>query len=550
MRGFLILAVFSVMIIFISIHESRLEKVSVFDEPAVSFSEHWFTQDEDAETQAFSIPNSIQLEPHSRFKIHNTLPTHFTDTKSLSLYTTCPNLSVYINGVRIYKYGYDSDYRFANNDGNTYHIIRLPQYTEGKRITLEFTSGADPINGKISSVTIGTKAAILLSIIQTHFFSFLLCCLIFGIGITYILIFFFTKLKFQEGKSLLYLGLFALLISGWSATETKMLQFFIPYQYVENMIAYLTLMLSPIPYLLFLKGASHSSHSRFINILATLCILNFLGTNTLVFCGLFSYSALLLTTQLLVLLTMAATIYTITKELLYYRSSESYLLGCSILILLTAAVIDFLNHRINDSGDSSYAFRIGLLLFLLLIGLSSVRKILHIVKMGINSHAIQKLAYVDLLTNIKNRNAYVKEIDELNNELTEHNNIIVVMFDLNNLKEANDTFGHTYGDALIVAAAECIHASFDGYGISFRIGGDEFATIVKDIYDSFFLECMVQLENRIQEYNQSHEVPLEIPYGYTHFDPEIDCDLYSTFSRADVLMYEAKARMKANKNTD
>lgn len=51
---------------------------------------------------------------------------------------------------------------------------------------------------------------------------------------------------------------------------------------------------------------------------------------------------------------------------------------------------------------------------------------------------------------------------------------VIFMFDLNDLKKCNDTFGHDYGDRYIKMAAESLKKIFAGEGRCYRIGGDEF----------------------------------------------------------------------------
>jgi diguanylate cyclase (GGDEF)-like protein len=308
-------------------------------------------------------------------------------------------------------------------------------------------------------------------------------------------------------------------------------------------------MLCPIPFLLFLKGASHSNKSKGFNILCTLMIINFIITNIITMVGIANYHSMLYTTHILIVASMILSFFTIIKEILYYKSAETNILAISIAVLGTSSLIDFIKYYLNNTGDLSLNFRIGLLLFIVMIGFSTLKKMLIVIKMGINTSAVQQLAFNDILTHIKNRTAYMKELDDLNKTLTPNTNIIVVMFDLNNLKEANDTYGHEAGDTMIIAAAECIKKSLNGYGICYRIGGDEFAAIIRDVYDSTFFDCMYDLDHIIEAYNQKNAIMLEIPYGYTHYDATIDNDLYATFSRADALMYEAKAKMKSDKTS-
>ena len=200
-----------------------------------------------------------------------------------------------------------------------------------------------------------------------------------------------------------------------------------------------------------------------------------------------------------------------------------------------------------NKTDAAIISSIGLLLFLFIVGISTVLKLSHVLEMGINAEAIHKLAYMDALTTINNRRAYVRDIDKLNKNLSLKSNIIAIMCDLNNLKQTNDTYGHESGDMLILNAANCIKESISPYGTCYRIGGDEFAVIIQNAKESTFQNILAKLKDTVAAYNRSNTVHIEIPIGYTHYSPDTDKSLYGTFTRADHLMYEEKARIKNGK---
>lgn len=53
------------------------------------------------------------------------------------------------------------------------------------------------------------------------------------------------------------------------------------------------------------------------------------------------------------------------------------------------------------------------------------------------------------------------------------------MMDLNGLKAANDNIGHEAGDELIIGASKCMDNAFSGLGRTYRVGGDEFAVLLR-----------------------------------------------------------------------
>ena len=55
-----------------------------------------------------------------------------------------------------------------------------------------------------------------------------------------------------------------------------------------------------------------------------------------------------------------------------------------------------------------------------------------------------------------------------------------IALDLNGLKQANDSLGHSAGDELICAASNCMKFAFASYGKIYRIGGDVFVVLIQE----------------------------------------------------------------------
>ena len=80
----------------------------------------------------------------------------------------------------------------------------------------------------------------------------------------------------------------------------------------------------------------------------------------------------------------------------------------------------------------------------------------------------------DELTRCYNRRAYEQDIKKL----TADKKFLYLSADVNGLKAVNDRLGHAAGDELLCGVAGCMKQSFEDYGKVYRIGGDEFVTIL------------------------------------------------------------------------
>lgn len=105
--------------------------------------------------------------------------------------------------------------------------------------------------------------------------------------------------------------------------------------------------------------------------------------------------------------------------------------------------------------------------------------------------SIEKICFEDALTGIQNRMSYGQEISGLKQMNT--GSIGIIYADLNGLKYMNDTYGHSEGDNYIKTFANFLRKAFRSSSC-YRIGGDEFVVILKDIPHDVFEQRVLSFE--------------------------------------------------------
>lgn len=106
---------------------------------------------------------------------------------------------------------------------------------------------------------------------------------------------------------------------------------------------------------------------------------------------------------------------------------------------------------------------------------------------------MQLLANLDPLTQLGNRRAFDMALSHFNENAAEKP-FGMIMLDLNGLKDINDSLGHIVGDAAIRTFGDHLKSRLRDGDVLARIGGDEFAVLVKDV--SF--EELVQIGERVR----------------------------------------------------
>ena len=148
----------------------------------------------------------------------------------------------------------------------------------------------------------------------------------------------------------------------------------------------------------------------------------------------------------------------------------------------------------------------------------------------------------DMLTGLYNRTSFTLIFNRLKaSEENEGKPLLIIMADLDGLKQINDTYGHDAGDEAISLGARALKESCPGDAICLRFGGDEMLAVILGDYKS---EPIInKIEKFLSDYNKISEQPFKVV---------LSCGAYSTVLSKD-MDFEAAVRcadrnMYARKN--
>lgn len=150
------------------------------------------------------------------------------------------------------------------------------------------------------------------------------------------------------------------------------------------------------------------------------------------------------------------------------------------------------------------------------------------------------LSETDSLTQISNRGSGEKRISRL---LNNGEWGMFFLFDIDNFKYINDTFGHSVGDKTLVSIADCLKMSFRTYDVVMRLGGDEFAVFAVGIKsENVGQECLDRLFNSIKKIRikEMKDREIEISLGAVLCDGKEEFSFDQIYQQADKMMYECK----------
>ena len=147
---------------------------------------------------------------------------------------------------------------------------------------------------------------------------------------------------------------------------------------------------------------------------------------------------------------------------------------------------------------------------------------------------------IDPLTKLNNRRQLLQYASAIEGSHREHDNLFVVMIDVDKFKAINDTYGHAEGDNALIIIADSLKkvlGKYEGLGFLGRYGGDEFIIIV-NASEAELNKLIVKIRNNIEDGCKLHETPytLSIGIGYDRLE-QSDDTVQSCIQRADKKLY-------------
>jgi diguanylate cyclase (GGDEF)-like protein len=155
------------------------------------------------------------------------------------------------------------------------------------------------------------------------------------------------------------------------------------------------------------------------------------------------------------------------------------------------------------------------------------------------------MAYTDVLTGSKNRRAFNDHWQQICSVAESSRlDICMLLFDINHFKGINDSYGHQVGDEVLIHVAKIINAQIRKGEQLYRLGGDEFCTVMINCNNDSGYDIAKRCQNQLETYDFNklcgiHEnVRISIGIASTQSNNQADLDNLSW--QADAAVYLAK----------
>ena len=467
---------------------------------------------------------------------------HGTDIagQGIAFFTSHQNVVVYCNRARIYE-AQKTDSVWGHTPGNLWNFVHIPYGTQSIKISLEKVYPS--VEMKSLSVSVGNDRELYRSILEGSMLPMASSAIISLIGIVLIVIWYFAQKRTDSTNGIFYLGVLALVFGLWAFNETDGSRILFDNRVACSFSSFILLKAMAPTFAVFVREYTGEKKGLFWDVFSRLIVVESFIMVSMHMVGILDLKETVVTTHIILIICLtyafSLVVRAVQQKKIFVSPKLIALAGTIVLIAVTAGFINYFKGN-EAVATVSHA---GFLLFAMLAASQSANDALKMMEKGKYAAIYEELAITDALTGLYNRNAY--HIDS--KKIVDLAGFMILTFDLNDLKDCNDTKGHAQGDKYIVTAAAMIEQLLAPYGRCYRIGGDEFCAIIRNGASCPVENLLLKLEMEQIRYNANlpeDGYPIRIAAGYALYDEELDEDIEEMRSRSDILMYRNKKKIK------
>lgn len=160
---------------------------------------------------------------------------------------------------------------------------------------------------------------------------------------------------------------------------------------------------------------------------------------------------------------------------------------------------------------------------------------------------LDKLSNYDIITNLPNRKYFLETLENAMNDASQKSNSgLLIYMDLDRFKFINDSLGHNVGDNILYTFGERVKSILREHEFFARVGGDEFALILRDYTNEHDIITLIERIKKTLELPfviEEHSIKVTLSIGIAIFHKDGD-NATEIVRAADTAMYEAKSNGK------
>lgn len=517
------------------------------NEQCIVLNKQWSYVDEFGVESKVDLPIYLKPNIENGIRISTTLPKKSdSNVGTIGIFTTFQYITAYLEDEMVYSYQPQMrlEPNYGKVEGSSWHVMRLPNDWNGKKFVLEITSPYEDYRGAVKNIFLGTKASFLFEILRLYGGGLLLAFWIIITGILLLVTYAFIYKLLKGDRGIAYLGWFQIWVGLWIFSQSSLTQFFISNERIVQLLSFVSLMILPIPLLLYLYNRKNVRWKNMFLMQAWVHVIETVVVTLLQFASVKDFYETLIYTHIVLIITIIMIVGISTYEKVVNKNDEVNLILFCGLVLGGSGIFELICFYEVNRFHLGKIFNLGIAICIIASIVKAVQQTHQVIQLSTEAQYYEKLATLDYMTGCQNRTAYLQELQRKNSTLMRDDKIAVVIGDLNHLKFINDRLGHNAGDNAIRLCALLMLDHLGELGTCYRIGGDEFVCLIYNHGEAILKEKLDKIRAICERESQEWGYDFAIAMGYSFYDYNIDRDLEAVIQRADELMYQTKHQMK------
>ena len=249
-------------------------------------------------------------------------------------------------------------------------------------------------------------------------------------------------------------------------------------------------------------------------------------------------------------------LFYINEDNIYMRGKLFFLtVMYTGLLLLGATLIVFINRKKVDRRlfTSLFFFPIppiiGIILQSIFYGTSLICLGVTISALFVHMHLQAIQMNTDYLTKIYNRRKLIFKLKDLILKAKPDKTFTGILIDIVEFKNINDSYGHQFGDLVLIKIAEILNNVIGSKNWVYRYGGDEFFIILNSSKKEVAFKYIDKINDELTSFKDSKDNPfkIELTFGCLVYDPIEKLSVNEFLETIDQLMYSNKKYVVADK---
>ena len=237
------------------------------------FFDGWVWIQDDGERVEIEIPGRCDVERNEPMVIENVLPDDVLDNQFLFIRSSKQEMKIYVDGELRKEYTTADTRPFGKLSAVAFVFVELNSADAGKTIRIELQTDS-AYSGLFNEFYYGDKWEIWSLLFRLHGLELCIGFFMLVLGVATIIISMALRFSYKKGVEMEYLGWGVFLAAIWIISNSVFRQVIFPSISVISDIAFIMVMILPIPFMLYMDSVQNKRYQKLLGIMVSLNLID------------------------------------------------------------------------------------------------------------------------------------------------------------------------------------------------------------------------------------------------------------------------------------